>query len=994
MKKWKKSIAAMLAAIVFVGGMPADKVYAEDATEVMENVEDTESTEAEEVGEAEGVVEDTESAAEESTEVVASESEDEATTGAMDEGDEDVSLNSYGAIQTSTNGLYQYRYYTQESSTEGATGYYLYRYLGNDAEVTVPSEIDGHTIVGIDGRCFRNNMNITKLIIPKTVTEIPTATKALAYLDPFGGCTNLESITVEEGNPVLWDDNGVLCSTYSAGNFLLKYPEGKKNLCYTIPYNVNKVNFIVNTAYLEKLIIPNTVDIVISEAFTNFTGTLYINETNASSSLFENITSSVFQGMGSDAKIVVKTDEIKNVIEKKLNRNRVDAYGNTTYYPPIEVNPNANPANSLTFSDGTAEKDVVVDVSNITNVDNTTSTYIIKECRDVKFDSQSATDNVTWVSAQDSMGDCDYRMIAKMDNSTGHAMGQIKLNVNNAYFHTGKVKLTGSDESGHNVTINLTVYQKVTSAELSRGDRTVEFDKNNSYVKVGYRVSPLNANNRSNEITWESSNPSVATVAASGGDEYNNYYSNFGTITLKSTGTTTITASINDKVNGKDNIISKSFTLTVKNPPVDINTLNISDIPDATYTGKAIKPAVTIKDGTKTLREGVDYTVNPTPGYNNIDKYGIPAKEGGITYLGSAITITGIGDYTGETTKEFVIKPYNLKKASVKLGDKDENGCYSKDDIVVTANGRELTVGKDYKVSLSSVSKDGYADIIVKGTNNYCGTYTIKKVKVSTGKANLSNATISGVKNVTYTGKAITFPVTIKLDGKVLDQNTDCTITYKNNKYAGTATIIVKAKSGSEYEGSCSKTFKIARKAQKIKNVKSSYTKKYGDKSFKIKPSVSDKAKVSYKSSNTKVVTVSKKGVIKPVNTGVAYVTVSTKATSGYSAAKKQIKITVKPKTQAVSSLKSRKKTEMTVTWKKDTKATGYQIQYSTNSKMKSAKTVRIKKNTTYKQTIKKLKKGKKYYVRVRSYKTVKVNGKSVTVYGSWSKVKSVKVRK
>lgn len=967
MKKWKKSIAAMLAAIVFVGGMPADKVHAEDATEVMENAEDTESTEAE-AEEAEGVVEDTESVAEENTEestkVVVSENEDEATTeavdnaGTIDENDEDVSLNDVAPniVQGKDHPDYTYAYFAEDKEDKSPAGYYIVGYLGNDSVINIPETIDGHTIVGFAGftepagEGLTNNQNIKQINLPKTLTVVPCRNEI-----PFDGCANLESITVAKGNPVLWDSDGVLYGLDTKkSKVLMVYPEGKKNSSFSIPYDIKGIFHIANIKYLKKLVIPNTVNYTISKAFPSFTGTLYINEINVSRGILESITSASLNGIGSDAKIVVKTNDAEKCIKEKCGKN----------CPPIEVNPNAHPATSFTFSDGTTEKDVVVDLeedgSTFRDYNKCLKTYF-SELQTLKMSPENATDNIVWKCNDPD----DISGTISMSDGTIALSGK-----------TGSSVYTGSDESGHNVTINLTVYQKVTSAELTDDDCIVKFDKNNPYVKVGYRVSPLNANNRSNEITWTSSNHSVATVTANGGDEYNNYYSNFGTITLKSTGTTTITASINDKVNGKDNIISKSFTLTVKDPPVDINTLNISDIPDATYTGKVINPAVTIKDGAKTLRKDVDYTVSPSD------------NNAGWNF----IRITGIGDYTGEITKEFVIKPYNLKKASVKLGDKDENGCYSKDDIVVTANGRELTVGKDYKVSLSSVSKDGYADIIVKGTNNYCGTYTIKKVKVSTGKANLSNATISGVKNVTYTGKAITFPVTIKLDGKVLDQNTDCTITYKNNKYAGTATIIVKAKSGSEYEGSCSKTFKIARKAQKIKNVKSSYTKKYGDKSFKIKPSVSDKAKVSYKSSNAKVVTVSKKGVIKPVNTGVAYVTVSTKATSGYSAAKKQIKITVKPKTQTVRSLKSSKKAEMTVTWKKDTKATGYQIQYSTNSKMKSAKTVRIKKNTTYKQTIKKLKKGKKYYVRVRSYKTVKVNGKSVTVYGSWSKVKSVKV--
>ena len=68
----------------------------------------------------------------------------------------------------------------------------------------------------------------------------------------------------------------------------------------------------------------------------------------------------------------------------------------------------------------------------------------------------------------------------------------------------------------------------------------------------------------------------------------------------------------------------------------------------------------------------------------------------------------------------------------------------------------------------------------------------------------------------------------------------------------------------------------------------------------------------------------------------------------------------------------------------------GYQIQYSTDSKFKSGnKTVTVNKNSTTKKTISKLKAKKKYYVRIRTYKTVKVNGKSVKLYSAWSKAKS-----
>lgn len=102
---------------------------------------------------------------------------------------------------------------------------------------------------------------------------------------------------------------------------------------------------------------------------------------------------------------------------------------------------------------------------------------------------------------------------------------------------------------------------------------------------------------------------------------------------------------------------------------------------------------------------------------------------------------------------------------------------------------------------------------------------------------------------------------------------------------------------------------------------------------------------------------------------------------------------TIKPKPTSISKLTAGRK-KVTIKWKKEkTQTTGYQIQYSTSSKFKSAKTVTVSKNKTTSKTISKLKAKKKYYVRIRTYKTVKVNGKSTKIYSSWSKARSVKVK-
>ena len=90
--------------------------------------------------------------------------------------------------------------------------------------------------------------------------------------------------------------------------------------------------------------------------------------------------------------------------------------------------------------------------------------------------------------------------------------------------------------------------------------------------------------------------------------------------------------------------------------------------------------------------------------------------------------------------------------------------------------------------------------------------------------------------------------------------------------------------------------------------------------------------------------------------------------------------------TTTITSVKSQSKA-FTVKWKKKSGITGYQIQYSTNSKFKKGnKSIKIKSAKTGSKKITKLKAAKKYYVRIRTYKGKK--------YSKWSKVKSTKTPK
>lgn len=102
---------------------------------------------------------------------------------------------------------------------------------------------------------------------------------------------------------------------------------------------------------------------------------------------------------------------------------------------------------------------------------------------------------------------------------------------------------------------------------------------------------------------------------------------------------------------------------------------------------------------------------------------------------------------------------------------------------------------------------------------------------------------------------------------------------------------------------------------------------------------------------------------------------------------------TIIPKSTTLTNLSSSKK-KVKVKWKKQVSQTnGYQLQYSLNSNFKSAKLLNVTNNKVTTKLISNLKSKKKYYVRIRTYKNVKVKGKSTKLYSKWSKSLNVKVK-
>ena len=247
----------------------------------------------------------------------------------------------------------------------------------------------------------------------------------------------------------------------------------------------------------------------------------------------------------------------------------------------------------------------------------------------------------------------------------------------------------------------------------------------------------------------------------------------------------------------------------------------------------------------------------------------------------------------------------------------------------------------------------------------------LSRISISKASVTLSTSTYA------YDGKAKKPGVTVKLNGKTLKNGTDYTVSYSNNTKVGTAKVTITGKGN--YTGSVSKTFKIKNKFKKAtvsgistkaftgKNITQSITVKYNGKTLKNGTDYT----VSY-SNNKKIGTATVKIAGKGSYTGTITKTFK-----------------INPAKQEIQKLTAKSKAFF-VDWAQKGSATGYEIQYATNSKFTSAKKVTITNNKTDKTTVSKLSGKKKYYVRVRSYTTVK----GTKYYGAWSASKSVTTKK
>ena len=465
-------------------------------------------------------------------------------------------------------------------------------------------------------------------------------------------------------------------------------------------------------------------------------------------------------------------------------------------------------------------------------------------------------------------------------------------------------------------------------------------------------------------LTYKSTTPSICTVDKN------------GNVTALKTGTgyVTVTAS----ANGYDSV-SKDVKIVVSKKSLNNGLITLSET-SYVYDGTYKKPAATVTFGGKVLQEGKDYTIS----YRNNLNVGV-----------TTVIATGMGDYTGYTSKNFTITKRALAGGTVSVASSVSfTGSNITPSVTVKVAGRTLTSGTDYTVSYSNNKNVGTASVYVYGKGNYSGSLSAKfnivpaKQQIQKLETKYKGFFVDWAQKSSATGYDVEYSVNANMSGAVskhLTASKPDTLTVSG--LSGDKTYYVRVRSYTNVNG---KVYYGAWSDVKI-----------------IKTANNDITKATVSGISTKAFTgkaITQNVTVKVGNTVLKN---GTDYTVSYSNNKKVGKATVKitgkgkyggvitktfkinPAKQEIQKLTAKSKAFF-VDWAQKGSATGYEIQYATNSKFTGAKKVAITNNKTDKTTVSKLSANKKYYVRVRSYTTVG----GTKYYGAWSAVKNVTTKK
>ena len=392
------------------------------------------------------------------------------------------------------------------------------------------------------------------------------------------------------------------------------------------------------------------------------------------------------------------------------------------------------------------------------------------------------------------------------------------------------------------------------------------------------------------------------------------------------------------------------------------------------YDGTAKTPKPVVKFGDETLTEDQDYVLI----YVNNTNAGM-----------AAVTIIGMGDFSGGEKKVFSISPKEIEDLHYRYFEEvSYRGLELRPGVTITYGSLTLKNLTDYVLNYENNREVGTASVTITGTGNYKGVkkldFTIAPKPISSTLARLN--TYSFLSD----GKEKT-PEVIIMNGKDrLIEDQDYALTYVNNIKPGVGVAFVEGTGN--FTGTLQLKFTIRmatpvlKKAESTSSgIKISWKKVAQAESYKLFRRVKDTGKWEIAANLTGTSYTDKKAK----TNGRTYQYKVYGVSDGILSSPSGFKTICYLSRPEISGVTNSKAGQITVKWKRNKKAEGYEIQYATKKDFSNAKKVSVSGGKTVKKTVTKLKKNQKYYIRIRSF-----TRSSGEYYSPWSAKKSLKTTK
>ena len=839
-------------------------------------------------------------------------------------------------------------------------GDYAFSNCENLKNVTIPNSVKE-----IGEGAFWNSTSLTDITIPSSVTTIG--------FGAFNGCTNLQNLLIDENNPKYSSVDGVLYNKDKTT--LIQYPCANLNTDYTILDNVVAIEdrAFENSTNLVNITIPNSVKNIGEGAFRRCTSLESVS-----------IPNSVVNLGNSDEKWV-------GIGELGGGGPTLGVFGGCRNLTSITLPSNLTTISAGLFSCCSKLKEITIP-DKVTSIND----FAFYDCllRSIKI-----PDSVISISGQAFLG-CSFKSLVIPDS-----VKNISSNTLNSTYKLKDLTIGGGIKKiSYNDVRKCTSLEKLTLREGIETIGSCAFitQPNLKYVVIPKSVKTIGERAFGFELYYPDGmeenychryidNFKLGVYAGTAGEEYAKTFNiPYGII---SEHTHSYTSKVTKPATCTENGVrtytcecGDSYTETI--PATGHNYGDFVVTKSATCTEDGVK--------TKTCANCNDKITESIPKTGHTSSDWIIDKNAAINVKGSKHKECTVCKKVLETAEIPALPMINIQSANVSVSTNSYvfDNTAKKPSVTVKIGGKALKNGSDYTVSYLNNTKVGTATVRITGKGDYTGTitrnFTINPAKQQIQKleTRYKGFFVDWAQKGSATGYDVEYSVNANMNGAAsrhLTANKPDTLTVSG--LTGDKTYYVRVRSytnrnGKVYYGAWS-------------DVKS------------IKTANNDITKVTVSGISTKAFTgkaITQNVTVKVGNTVLKN---GTDYTVSYSNNKKVGKATVKitgkgkyggvitktfkinPAKQKIQKLTAKSKAFF-VDWAQKGSATGYEIQYATNSKFTGAKKATITNNKTDKTTVSKLSANKKYYVRVRSYTTVK----GTKYYGAWSASKSVTTKK